>query len=174
MLLPGGGPVSEDALPPLGAGFRLRADVEVGAKASGIICALGDWSNGWALYVLDGRPTLVLNLLGDVFRFPASEPLAPGRHSIAVEYKTPRGARTIGLAVDGALAVEAPFKRHLPIRWQIGGAGLLVGHDRGFPVCEDYEPPFAFSGTIERIVMECPALAPPDAIQQTAAALHRE
>ena len=29
---PGGGPVSEDALPPLGGGFRLLAEVEVGAR----------------------------------------------------------------------------------------------------------------------------------------------
>jgi arylsulfatase len=31
------------------------------------------------------------------------------------------------------------------------GAGLHVGRDRGFPVCDDYRPPFAFTGTIERI-----------------------
>lgn len=172
-LLPGGGPVSEDALPPLGAGFRLRADVEVGEKASGIICALGDWSNGWAFYLLDGKPMLVLNILGDLFRFPATDALAPGKHVIGVSYRS-RKEKRISLAVDGTTVVEAPFKRFLPLRWQIGGAGLLVGHDRGFPVCEDYEPPFPFSGTIEQVIIESPALAPPDVLQETAAALHRE
>ena len=62
----------------------------------------------------------------------------------------------------------------MPLRWQIGGAGLLVGRDRGFPVCDDYRPPFSFTGTIERLVLEVPALAPRDAVQETAAALHRE
>jgi len=78
------------------------------------------------------------------------------------------------LAVDGRVVAEGPLPRRLPMRWQIGGAGLLVGRDRGFPVCEDYESPFPFSGKLERLVIEVPALAPPDAQQEIAAALHRE
>ena len=49
-----------------------------------------------------------------------------------------------------------------------------VGRDRGFPVCDDYQPPAAFAGTIERVVIEVPALMPADAVAETAAALHRE
>jgi len=49
---------------------------------------------------------------------------------------------------------------NLPFRWQIGGAGLLVGHDRGFPVCDDYEPPFPFTGTLSEIAFEIPSLRP--------------
>ena len=77
VLRPGGGPVSEDALPPLGGGFRLLAEVEVGAGAAGVLCALGDWSNGWAWYLLDGVPVLVFNILGEVFRYAVGP--APGR-----------------------------------------------------------------------------------------------
>jgi hypothetical protein len=62
----------------------------------------------------------------------------------------------------------------MPLRWQIGGAGLLIGRDRGFPVCDDYRPPFAFTGTLEQVVIEVPALAPRDAGQEAAAALRRE
>ena len=72
------------------------------------------------------------------------------------------------------MVAEGPLPRRFPLRWQIGGAGLLVGRDRGFPVCDDYQPPFAFTGTIERLVIEVPALAPRDAVAETAAALHRE
>ena len=50
----------------------------------------------------------------------------------------------------------------------------LVGRDRGFPVCDDYQPPFPFTGRIERLVLEVPAIAPRDAIRETVAALHRE
>src|SRR5690606_18951361 len=50
---PGGGAIAEDFLPPMGAGFTLTAAVEVPAGGgAGILCALGDWSNGWAWYVL--------------------------------------------------------------------------------------------------------------------------
>jgi len=174
VLRPGGGPVSEDALPPLGGGFRLLAEIEVDAGAAGVVCALGDWSNGWACYLLEGRPVVVFNLMGEVFRYVASEPVAPGRHAIVVEYDWAGRTSQMRLSVDGKRAAEGPFSRRMPLRWQIGGAGLLVGRDRGFPVCDDYEPPFAFTGKIERLVLEVPALAPRDAMQETALALHRE
>ncbi len=174
VLRPGGGPVSEDALPPLGGGFRLLAEVEVGAGASGVLCALGDWSNGWACYLLDGKPVITFNILGEVFRYAAARPVAAGRHALVGEYRWARGGSTMTLAIDGTIVVEGPLPRRLPLRWQIGGAGLLVGRDRGFPVCDDYRPPFPFSGTLERLVIEVPALAPRDAAQETAAALHRE
>jgi arylsulfatase len=174
VLRPGGGPVSEDALPPLGGGFRMLAQVEVGATAEGVLCALGDWSNGWAWYVLQGKPVVTFNLLGEVLRYAAKEPVGAGRHALLVEYDWAGKQSVLRLAVDGRVVAEGPLPRRMPLRWQIGGAGLLVGRDRGFPVCDDYRTPFAFNGTIERLVMEVPALAPPDVVQETAAALHRE
>jgi arylsulfatase A-like enzyme len=174
VLRPGGGPVSEDALPPLLGGFRLLADVEVGAAACGVICALGDWSNGWACYLLEGRPVITFNILGEIFRYAGSAPVAAGRRSIVATYESVGRARSVTLAVDGTVVAQGPLPRRLPLRWQIGGAGLLIGHDRGFPVCDDYQPPSAFSGTIETVVIEVPALAPRDAGQEAAAALRRE
>jgi arylsulfatase len=174
VLRPGGGPVSEDALPPLGGGFRMLAEVEVGAAADGTICALGDWSNGWAWYLLNGKPVITFNILGEVFRYAAAERVGAGRHAIVAECEWAGRGSTIRLAVDGRVVAEGPLPRRMPLRWQIGGAGLLVGRDRGFPVCDDYTPPFPFTGTVERVVIEVAALAPRDAVQETAAALHRE
>jgi arylsulfatase len=174
VLHPGGGPVSEDALPPLGGGFHLLAEIEMADGAAGILCALGDWSNGWACYLLDGRPVITFTILGEVFRYAAREPLAAGRRTIVAEYRWARAESTMVLAVDGRIVAEGPLPRRLPLRWQIGGAGLLVGRDRGFPVCDDYQPPFPFSGRLERLIIEVPALAPPDARQEIAAALRRE
>jgi arylsulfatase len=174
LLHPGGGPVSEDALPPLGGGFRMLAEIEVGERAAGIVCALGDWSNGWACYLLDGRPVITFNILGEVFRYAAPEPIAAGRQTLVAEYHWARSNSSIRLSVAGKVVAEGPLPRRFPLRWQIGGAGLLVGRDRGFPVCDDYRPPFAFSGSIARVVIEVPALAPSDAVQEITAALHHE
>ena len=68
---------------------------------------------------------------------------APGRTSSASSTCAPRRAagRRCSSSTARALA-ELELARDLPFRWQIGGAGLCVGHDRGFPVCDDYEPPF--------------------------------
>lgn len=174
VLRAGGGPVSEDALPPMGGGFRLLAEIDAPAAACGVLCALGDWSNGWACYLLEGRPVITFNILGEVFRYAAGAPVAAGRRSIVAEYHWARRDSSITLAVDGVVVAEGPLPRRLPLRWQIGGAGLLIGCDRGFPVCDDYRPPFRFSGTLERLVIEAPALAPRDVPQEVRGSLHHE
>ena len=50
----------------------------------------------------------------------------------------------------------------LPFRWQIGSAGLTIGADRGFPVCDDYTVPFRFTGTLHDVTFAIPMLAPKD------------
>lgn len=160
VLRPGGGAVAEDALPPMGAGFRLAAEIEVpAAGGEGVIAALGDWSNGWALYLLDGRPVLALCLFGEPVRAAARDPLAPGDRLVTVEYvRRDPGGGEIGLAVDGSVVARGDVPRDLPFRWQIGGAGLLIGRDRGFPVCDDYDTPFGCTARIERVVIESDVL----------------
>src|SRR5262249_62240795 len=79
-LVPGGGPVSETLLPPMMGGFRLTADVEIPATGGhGVIAALGDWHNGWSLYVLDGRPGGGVNRFGGGFRAASSPAVTSGR-----------------------------------------------------------------------------------------------
>jgi arylsulfatase A-like enzyme len=175
----GGGPISEDALPPLGGGFRLIADVETAADTEGIVCALGDWSNGWAVYVLDGRLVATFNLFGTPYRIAAPEPVPSGHHALGVEYRRePPAGGAVTLLVDGDAVHDGRLPADLPFRWQIGGAGLLVGRDRGFPVCDDYRPPFPFTGELHQIAFEIPALArrgvPVDADAEITAALQHE
>jgi arylsulfatase A-like enzyme len=175
-LAAGGGPVSETVLPSMVGGFRLQADVEVPAEgACGVIAALGDWSNGWACYVVEGRPAVCLNLFGDPIRAVAKEALAPGRRRVQVLYRRSRnGGGPLALCVDGEVVARSNVPSDLPFRWQIGGAGLLIGRDRGFPVCDDYEPPAAFRGRIEQVVIEALAPMPPEARAEIEALLKHE
>jgi arylsulfatase len=172
---PGGGPISEDAVPPLGGGFELRADVETGTGDSGIVCALGDWNNGWAWYLLEGRVVLSFNLFGTPYRFVSTAVIPPGRHWLGAEYRReqPAGGPVV-LRVDDEVVAEGKLPVNLPFRWQIGGAGLLVGRDRGFPVCDDYEPPFPFTGVLGEIVFEIPSLRPRVPEEEITAALRHE
>ena len=169
---PGGGGIAEDFLPPMGGGFRLSAEVELpgagagaagvegqggpdGARGEGVLCALGDWNNGWAWYVLDGRPVAAFSLFGAPFRVAAPTPLAPGTHTLALTYaRRPAGGGPVALEVDGTVVAEATLPEDLPFRWQIGGAGLRIGRDAGLPVCDDYRAPFAFTGTIDHVAIE--------------------
>src|SRR5258708_37585524 len=49
--LPGGSPVSDEALPAFFAGFRLTTDVVAASEPAGVLFALGDWNGGCALFV---------------------------------------------------------------------------------------------------------------------------
>jgi arylsulfatase len=176
VLRPGGGPVAEDTLPPLGGGFRLLADLEVqGERAGGVIAALGDWNNGFACYLLDGLPVVTFNLFGEECRGAASDVVAPGRHVIGFEFARKRGGGgPVRLVVDGDVCAEVQLPHDLPFRWQVAGAGMVIGRDRGLPVCDDYEPPFPFEGTIDQVVIESAALVPREPSAEVRAAIAHE
>jgi arylsulfatase len=159
---PGGGPVSEDVLPPLGAGYVVTARVEVDDGAEGILFALGNWTNGCAWYVLDGVLVHVFNGYGNAHRIVATEPVPAGAHELSYTYTREGGGRTGILAIDGREVGRGELPHDLPFRWQIGSAGLTIGVDRGFPVCDDYAVPFPFTGTLHEVAFVIPMLAPKD------------
>jgi arylsulfatase len=167
---PGGNFVAEDLVPGLGAGFDLIAEID--QAGNGIIAALGDWNSGWAVYVLDGKPVVAFSLFNRITRIASPSSLPSGSHEIKVSYRTE--GRAVTVAVDGDVVAEGALTGHLPFRWQIGGGGLLIGRDTGFPVCDDYTPPFEFTGTIAAVHIEIPRLAPPPADKEIATALRRE
>jgi arylsulfatase len=173
---PGGGGIAEDFLPPMGAGFHLTATVTVPAGgAEGVLCALGDWSNGWAWYVLDGRLAVTFNIFSEEHTTAsAAGVLGPGDHEVRLSYDRAKVGGTVTLAVDGEVVAEGAITHNLPFRWQIGGAGLLVGRDHGFPVSESYTTPFPFTGTIDRVTVEIPMFAPPPEAVDVQAALRHE
>ena len=175
-LPPGGGGIAEDLLPPIGAGFRLTADLEVpagDAAAAGVLCALGDWMNGWAWYLLDGRP---VDRVHPVRRtppgWPPTEPVGPGDHELGLTYARRRRSRSSSTAsrwrrrpAAGRPAVPLADRRRRQ---------LLVGRDAGFPVCDDYEPPFPCTAELRTITFEIPMFAPHDPAEQVATALRSE
>jgi arylsulfatase len=125
-----------------------------------VLCALGDWSNGWAWYLIDGRPAAAFNLFGDLTVVASPTALRPGPHEVGLRYEGARGGRRLALTVDGDTVAEGALPSDLPFRWQIGGGGLLIGRDAGFPVCDDYTPPFAISVPFDGVTFEIPMLAP--------------
>jgi len=130
----------------------LSAEVEVpDGGAEGILAALGDRHGGWACYLLDGRPTAAFALLDGTIRVAAADPVSPGAHRVELRYEPGREPRAV-LAVDGADVAEAPLPGLLFFpNLSTAGAGLLVGRDRGIAVSDDYRPPYAFTGTLDRV-----------------------
>ncbi|HEY6531209.1 MAG TPA: arylsulfatase [Acidimicrobiales bacterium] len=151
-----GGPIRDGAVPPLGAGGTIIARVEVPTgDAEGVVYALGDWSGGFALFVRDGRPAFALNVGSAEVVARASEPLAPGARELAVVLiPAPDGTAVIRVSVDGAPVAEAVSALGVPFAFQHGGTALRIGHDAGFPVCDDYRCPFPWTGTIQDVTVD--------------------
>jgi arylsulfatase len=176
----GGGPVAEDAMPPVGAGFRTEVEIDVptGVVPEGVLVALGDWNNGFACYLIDGCPVVTFNLFGTVHRAAGRSAVGDGRHTVAFEYRRVSaggaGGGPVSVLVDGGVVGEVTVPHDLPFRWQVAGTGLLVGRDRGLPVCDDYEPPFPFTGRVEQVVIEVPTLMPRDVEAEIRAAMVHE
>ncbi len=72
--------------------------------------------------------------------------------------------------MDGTDVAEAPLPGLMFFpNLSTAGAGMLVGRDRGLPVSHDYRPPFAFTGTLERVEMRSGRPGSPTGEQHRAA-----
>ena len=157
--LPGGGPILTSAHV---SSFRLVADIEIhpDRKAAGIICTqrLGMMDHftdhGWALYLLDGHPVVTFNPQGTPERLVASERIPTGTHQLELLHtEGPDRDHTITMALNGRQigAMNLPDN---PLTTQFRLGRLLIGRDYGTPVCDDYQPPFPFTGHIQHVVCD--------------------
>ena len=156
--LPGGGPILTSAL---ASSFRLVADIEIheDRSAAGIICTqrLGMMDHftdlGWALYFLNGHPVVTFNLQGTPEQLMAAERIPAGAHKLELLHTENVTDHTISLALNGR-EVGAKDLSDNPLTTQFRLGRLLVGRDYGTPVGDDYQPPFPFTGHIQRVVCE--------------------
>jgi arylsulfatase len=172
LIRPEGGPVSDDAVPMLAGGGWALADVEIPAGGGeGVLFALGDWTGGFAAYVVDGRLTAALCLPGDEIRVRASAPLPSGRHRVGLGLRPdPTGGVEVSLVLDDEVIGTGHGSVGLPFAWQHGGTSLHPGHDRGLPVTDEYTPPFPWSGTLHSVLVDAGRQLPPS-VEQARVAL---
>ena len=57
------------------------------------------------------------------------------------------------LVADDLEIGTGDIPRFTPNRWNLVGAGLSCGTDPGLAVCDDYDAPFTFTGTITRVTV---------------------
>jgi arylsulfatase len=149
-------------------GEALAADVE------GLLCQQGNWTNGWAWYVRDGVLTWVLNYVGASMHFVRT-PVPVGSRTLAFSlhgsYSQGRIGRMYG---DGVELVATAVAEPIPFRWAANGSFLTVGYGRGFPVCDEYHPPFPFAGPLERLIVLAGEPAPLDPERMRRLLLHHQ
>ena len=155
---PGGGPVPEhSAVNVRNRSHTITAEVEIPESgAEGVLLALGSRLGGYALFMREGRLHYVHNFCGlEEHRLSSTSEVPAGAHTLAFRFtKTGEHQGTGALFIDGAAAGEVDIPRFTPTRFSLTGDGLCCGYDLGLPVCDQYRPPFRFSGRLRRVVVE--------------------
>ena len=140
----------------LGTDFGLAAEfgADVGPDHEGLLCEQGDWTNGWAWFLSEGKVTWVLNFVGEsVHRVTAALPASSRRLGFTFTRHDGGGATGTAYA-DGSEIGAGEIGVDIPFRWNPNGAFLTVGFGRGFPVCDDYAFPFPCTGPLSRVVVD--------------------
>ncbi|WP_395621789.1 sulfatase-like hydrolase/transferase [Sphingomonas daechungensis] len=131
--------------------------------ASGALFTMGGNDGGFVFYVQNGRLTYGYNYVSDQrFKVQSDETIPAGEHVFGFEF-IPTGApdfangkgvpATITLFVDGKPVGSGDLPVTIPLSLGLG-AGICVGSDSGSPVMTDYDPPFAFTGTIKKALVD--------------------
>jgi arylsulfatase len=155
---PNTGPVTEEAAVNVrNRSHTITAEVVIpDGGAEGVLLAQGSIFGGYALFVRDGRLHYVHNFVGlEDHRVASSIEVTPGEHVLAFRFdKTGEHRGTGTLLIDGADVGAVDIPRFTPTRFSITGEGLCCGFHSGMPVVMDYRPPFRFTGTLHRVVVE--------------------
>ena len=139
----------------------ISADIEVPAKANGVIVAQGGRFGGWTLYVKDGVLKYVHNYVGlEEYPVVATEPLPAGK--VTVQYKfTYEGGDQAGMGGTGALYVNNEKVGEAHIDKTVGYTFSLdetldIGRDASTPVTDDYPmgSQNAFNGKIYSVTVD--------------------
>lgn len=124
-----------------------------------MIVTQGGLVGGYGLYVRDGKPTFVYNYLAlDRPTVAGKDPLPTGKVKIEVDFAYHGAAGEIGkratatLKVNGAEVAKGELEKTIPIQISLG-EGLDVGMDVGSAVDFTYQPPFAFTGSIDNVTV---------------------
>jgi arylsulfatase A-like enzyme len=144
--------------------YTITADVTIPqGGAEGMIVTLGGRFGGYGLYLLKGKPVFDYNLLdlkhyrwegGPLGRGLLANALAPGKHTIVFDFKYdgpgPGKGGTGVFTVDGKEIANKKIDHTIPLLMAIDET-FDVGSDTRTPVNDDYQVPFRFTGTIDKL-----------------------
>src|SRR5215471_13483268 len=160
---------------PVNKSFRITADVEISPKgAEGMLNTLGGRFGGYGLYLVKGKPVFTYNLLGlERFRWEGPQALTQGKHTIVFDFKYDGPGLAKGgigvLSVDGKEVARKTIPHTIPSIMTIDES-FDVGVDTRTGVDDkDYQPPFRFTGKLDKLTIKLEPRQLTDADQQKAA-----
>jgi arylsulfatase A-like enzyme len=131
--------------------------------AEGVLVSQGGVDGGFTFFLQGGKLCYAYNYVADqYFQIVSDLDVPSGRHALSFEFEPTaepeplKGKGAPGKAtlfVDGQPIGEGELPVTIPLALGLA-AGISVGADAGAPVTEAYEPPFAFTGTLEKVVYD--------------------
>jgi hypothetical protein len=86
----------------------------------------------------------------------ADSALSPGKHTVVFDFRYDGGGIGKGgtgvITVDGKQVAQGRIEHTMPVRLSLDET-FDVGEDTGTPVSLDYDVPFAFTGTLDKVVV---------------------
>ena len=143
----------------VGKSYSITAEVEISSEvAEGMINTLGGRGGGHGLYMLKGKPVFVYNFFNlQRFRWEGKDALTPGKHTIVFDFKYDgpgfgKGGTGV-LSVDGKVVANNTIPHTIPFVETIYET-FDVGVDTRTGVDDnDYQPPFRFTGKIDKLTI---------------------
>jgi hypothetical protein len=134
--------------------YSIVVDIEVAdVPPAGVLVAHGDRACGYSLYFADGILIHDYNRAGIHTVTKARVPMGPGTHRVAFRFTRTDQLSGLGsLEIDGVTVAAEPHRETFSL--VLSFEGLDIGADELVAVSPDYESPFRFNGTIDRVVYE--------------------
>lgn len=136
------------------------ADINVPAKASGVIVAMGGHFGGYSLYMVNGVPMFTYNWVGKTeYDVKATKALTPGKHTVVFKFDYDGGGLGKGgtgtFLIDGVEAGKGRIEKTNSNMFSLD-EGADVGMDEATNVSKNYKVGHAnkFKGTIEQVSIE--------------------
>jgi len=140
-----------------GRAHSIAATVSLAEDDEGVLVAAGGRFAGYVLYIRDGRLHYVHNLCDIEHYRVSSEPLEIGERTLRFTFAPdePRlGSGGTAFLFDGERPIgRGRIPRTVPFRYSYCET-FDVGRDSGSAVIPDYTCPFAFTGSLDRVVVE--------------------
>jgi len=144
----------------LGKSYTVTAEIDVPAGGGdGMIMTNGGRFGGYGLYLLKGKPVFDYNMLTLAqYRWEGKQPLSAGKHTIVFDYTydgpgIAKGGSGV-LKVDGKEVATAKQANSMAFQ-QVADETFDVGVDTRTGVNDkDYQSPFPFKGTINKLTVK--------------------
>ena len=138
----------------------LAAEVDIPKDgAEGVLVCCGGHTGGFTLFLKEGKLHWEHNFYNETrYRVSSTAAISPGHHVLSAEVKVDKEGKfetggSVTLRLDKTTIGEGRFDK------QIGGfftanESFDIGCDTCSPVSDQYETPFAFTGTIHRVLVD--------------------